>query len=158
MSETTATADLYDANEETAQVLAPGYLHYGGIVTFNGPIATVKCFEDNSRVREMIRSPGEGRVLVVDGGGSSRCALFGDQAGEAATKNGWAGILVHGSIRDAEILATMELGVLALGTNPRKSTRHDEGQKDLVVRFGDVTFEPGAHLYADLDGVVVLPK
>ncbi|MEM6531856.1 MAG: ribonuclease E activity regulator RraA [Myxococcota bacterium] len=152
-----STADLYDEHIETVRVLTPKLASFGGRTQFSGVIATVKCFEDNSRVKEAVGEPGDGRVLVVDAGGSLRCALLGDRVASAAIGNGWAGVVMYGCVRDARELATMDLGVLALSTSPRKSTRRDEGVRDVAVRFHDVTFEPGHTLYADEDGVVVLP-
>jgi len=120
-----------------------------------GPIATLKLFEDNTLVRKALEQPGSGRVLVVDGGGSTRCALVGDRLATLAKDNGWAGIIVYGCIRDSAVIAGIEVGVKAIGTTPRKSVKRGEGQQDIAVTFGGVTFEPGAHLYADADGVVV---
>ncbi|MEM6730254.1 MAG: ribonuclease E activity regulator RraA [Myxococcota bacterium] len=150
------TADLWDEHEQALQVVCPKLRSYGGRVRFSGTIATVKCFEDNSRIKEAVNEAGAGRVLVVDAGGSLRCALLGDQMASAAVANGWAGVVIFGCIRDAAELAKMDLGVLALSTIPRKSIRRGEGQRDLRVHFHDVAFEPGAELYADEDGVVVM--
>nr|WP_245944821.1 ribonuclease E activity regulator RraA [Crenobacter cavernae] len=121
-------------------------------------MATVKLFEDNSRVREALAQPGEGRVLVVDGGGSMRCALLGDMLGEMAVSNGWAGVVVYGCIRDSVALGKLPLGIRALATHPKKSQKRGEGQSGLTLHFGGVDFVPGHWLYADEDGVVVADR
>ncbi len=149
------TADLCDEFSDRLQILAPGYASFGGHARFAGRIATLKVFEDNSRVREMLSEPGEGRVLVVDGGGSRRCALVGDQLGALAVRNGWAGIVVYGCIRDSGPIGGMDIGVFALGTHPMKSIKKGAGDRDIPVTFGGVTFTPGQWLYADEDGVIV---
>ncbi|MES9991458.1 MAG: ribonuclease E activity regulator RraA [Candidatus Thiodiazotropha sp.] len=151
------TADLYDTHEERLQVCNPGFRHYGGNRLFHGTIATLKCFEDNSRVREQLNQPGEGRVLVVDGGGSLRCALLGDILAKKAVDNAWAGVVVHGCIRDAAEISGMPLGVMALATNPRKSIKKGAGEVDVDINFSGVRFRSGEWLYADADGIVVLP-
>jgi regulator of ribonuclease activity A len=149
------TADLYDANLDAVQVLKPVLRSFGGVQTFSGTAVTVKCFEDNSRVKEATAQPGAGRVLMVDGGGSLRCALLGDLLAAAAVRNGWAGIIIHGCVRDTAALATMQLGVLALAATPRKSERRDEGQRDTVIDLAGVRIHPGDFVYADADGVLV---
>lgn len=150
-----ATADLSDAHPE-AQVCAPIFQDYGGKRAFHGPIATVKVFEDNALVRATLETPGAGRVLVVDGGGSMRCALVGGMLGELALKNGWAGIVVYGCVRDTAELAAQDVGVKALATHPRKSDKGlHTGHADRVVEFAGTRFRPGSWLYADADGIVV---
>jgi regulator of ribonuclease activity A len=149
------TADLYDEHGEDLQVATPLFKDFGQRRAFSGPIATVKCFEDNSLVRKSLGQPGDGRVLVVDGGGSVRCALVGDRLAALGRDNGWAGIVVFGCIRDSEELATIDIGIKALGTNPRKSVKREEGQSQIPLRFADVRFEPGSFLYADPDGIVI---
>jgi regulator of ribonuclease activity A len=150
-----ATADLSDAHPE-AQVCAPIFQDYGGRRAFHGPIATVKVFEDNALVRATLETPGAGRVLVVDGGGSMRCALVGGMLGELALKNGWAGVVVYGCVRDTAELAAQDVGVKALATHPRKSDKGlHTGHAERVVEFAGVRFRPGAWLYADADGIVV---
>ena len=149
------TADLCDANEDKVRVLEPMLKSYGGLRAFAGQIATLKVFEDNTLVRSMLESPGNGRVLVIDGGGSMRCALVGDQLAVLAVNNGWAGIVVYGSIRDSKAIANMNVGVFALATNPRKSIKKGVGDADLTVSFGGVDFHPGHYLYADEDGIIV---
>lgn len=151
------TADLCDAFEAQVQVVSPMFRSYGGRAAFGGAIATLKLFEDNSLVRRALESPGNGKVLVVDGGGSMRCALVGDQIAELAVRNGWAGIVVYGCIRDSKAISGMDLGVFALGTHPRKTVKRNVGEENLPVTFGSVTFTPGHFLYADEDGVIVSP-
>ena len=153
-----ATADLFDEHGDELQVLEPGLSDFGGRATFSGEIATVRCYQDNSLVRERVAEPGEGRVLVVDGGGSLRCALLGDRLAALAVENGWSGIVLFGCIRDSVQIAEMDLGVKALDTNPRKSTKRGQGLADVPVEFGGVRFEPGHYLYADADGVVVAER
>lgn len=150
-----STADLYDRFGDRLEIAEPLFRDFGGRRGFFGEIATVKVFEDNSLVRQTLEEPGAGRVLVVDGGGSRRCALLGDMLAQLALDNGWNGVLVYGCIRDAEALAEMPLGVKALATHPAKSVKRGEGESDVSVRFAGVSFRPGAHLYADADGVVV---
>ena len=152
---TKATADLYDAHGEALRVAAPLFRDFGGASSFEGPIATCKVFEDNSLVRAALEEPGRGRVLVVDGGGSLRCALVGDMLGALGQKNGWAGIVVYGCVRDSDALGEIPIGIKAIATNPRKSVKKGEGERDVLVRFADVAFKPGDYLYADRDGIVV---
>lgn len=152
------TADLCDEHGDRVQVAEPVFRDFGGRRAFCGPVATIKAFEDNSLVRAALEEPGEGRVLVVDAGGSMRCAMVGDQLGLLAVKNGWAGIVVWGCIRDAAELSTLELGLRALATNPRKSQKRNEGQRELEIRFAGVTFAPGAYVYVDEDGLIVSPQ
>jgi regulator of ribonuclease activity A len=149
-----STADLSDAWPQ-ARVVSAALRSFGGSPRFGGPAVTVRCPEDNSRVREALSEPGHSRVLVVDGGGSMRCALLGDLLGTLAVDNGWAGVVVWGAVRDAAILATLPLGVVALGTCPRKSTRRGEGQRDLVLDLPGATVRPGDWIYVDADGVLV---
>lgn len=154
------TADLLDTHEEalragTLHVVTPMFRSYGGRTALSGVISTLKLFEDNSLVRIALSEPGQGRVLVVDGGGSLRCALVGDQLAELAVKNGWAGIVVYGCIRDSRAIGGMDIGVFALATHPLKSIKKNVGEADIPVAFGGVTFVPGHYLYADEDGVIV---
>jgi regulator of ribonuclease activity A len=125
---------------------------------FSGPIATVRCFEDNVLVKQRVAEPGGGRVLVVDAGASLRCALVGDNVAGLALANGWAGLVVNGCVRDVEALAQLAIGIKALGTNPRPSAKTGEGELDVPVSFGGARFEPGALLASDDDGIVVLPQ
>jgi regulator of ribonuclease activity A len=150
------TPDLCDDHAEQVRVVTGlHWQNFGGLDRFGGPIATVKCFEDNSRVKETLASDGDGRVLVVDGGGSLRHALIGDSIATGARDNGWTGVVIYGACRDVEVLAGIEFGVMALGCVPRRSVRRGEGQTGLAVQFGGVTFRPGDHLYADANGIIV---
>lgn len=151
------TTDLYDANEGKVAVLQPMLKSYGGKARFAGQIVTLKLYEDNTLVREVLGEAGAGKVLVVDGGGSLRCALLGDQIAELAVKNQWEGVVIYGCIRDSVAIAALPLGVRALDTNPKKSVKRNEGTRDLVLNFGGVDFPPGHWLYADEDGVLVSP-
>lgn len=148
------TADLCDEYPDSLQVCEPGFSNYGGRARFFGQISTIKCFEDNSLVRDAVAEPGEGRVLVVDAGGSKRCAMLGDMLAAKAAAKGWSGVLMYGLIRDSADIAQMDLGVKALGTCPMKSVKKGVGERDVVVRFAGVTFVPGEYLYADEDGIV----
>ncbi|TDX30932.1 regulator of ribonuclease activity A [Modicisalibacter xianhensis] len=148
------TPDICDAHPDV-QILDPVFANFGGVEAFCGPVRTVKCFEDNSRVKEAVAEPGEGAVLVVDGGGSLRCALLGDMLAEKAADNGWAGVIVYGCVRDVDVLANTELGVQALGAHPRRSEKHGEGQRDITVTFAGVTLRPGQWVYADNNGILV---
>lgn len=149
------TADLSDA-EPAARVLAPLFRDFGGVPSFHGPMSTVRCFEDNSLVRDAVAEPGAGRVLVVDGAGSLRCALLGDRLAALAVDNGWAGVVVNGCVRDVAQLATMPIGIVALAANPRKSVKRGAGDRDVAVTIADVDLRPGEWLYADADGIVVI--
>ena len=153
-----ATTDLCDAFDAEIQVLDPVFQSFGGNLRFHGPIATLKLFEDNSLVRETLGEAGNGRVLVVDGGGSLRCALLGDQLGELAVQNGWAGLVIDGCVRDSAALGKLPLGVKALAAHPRKSVRLGGGQKDLPLRIAGGNLAPGQWLYADEDGVIVAER
>ncbi len=155
---TFATADLCDRHDGTVKVAEPLFRAYGGTPAFGGPIATVKVFEDNVLVRQALSEKGAGRVLVVDGGGSRRCALVGDQLVVLARDNGWAGIVVYGCIRDSAAMETLPVGVRALATHPLKSIKKGAGDRDIPVTFAGVTFVPGHYLYADADGVIVSPE
>ena len=155
---TAPTADLYDEHEELVSVAEPMFADFGGDIAFHGPIATIKCYEDNSLVRKRLSEPGNGQVLVVDGGGSTNCALLGDKLAQLGVDNHWAGLVIFGCIRDSAVIADMELGVKALATTPRKSVKRDQGLTGLAVTFAGVTFEPGHFLYADEDGILVAPR
>ena len=149
--------DLCDAHGDALAVLELELAAFGGVERFSGPVRTVRCHEDNSRVKEVLATPGDGAVLVVDGGGSRRCALLGDLIAASAVDNGWAGVVIHGCVRDVEILRTFELGVRALQAHPRRSVRRGAGELDVPVRVGGVTIAPGAWLFADANGVAVAP-
>jgi regulator of ribonuclease activity A len=152
----TATADLLDEHGDRATVCGIPLVSFGGARIFEGRVATVRCFEDNVLVKQRVGEPGEGRVLVVDGGGSFRVALVGDKLAGLAAVNGWAGLVINGCVRDSAALGRLDLGVVALGTNPRPSTKNGDGDVDIPVAFGGVTFHPGDRLYRDDDGIVVL--
>ncbi len=150
-----STADLYDEHGEALASVSLQFQDLGGRSRFSGPVRTIRCHEDNGLVKSTLNSPGNGSVLVVDGGGSLNTALMGDMIAEAAVANGWAGVVIHGPIRDRAAVAKLPLGVKALGSNPRKSAKDSVGEVDVPVEFGGVMFRPGAVLYADEDGILV---
>lgn len=152
------TPDLCDAYPDLIQVVEPMFNNYGGIESFGGEIVTVKCFEDNSKVKELVATDGKGKVMVVDGGGSLRHALMGDMLAEKAAKNGWEGVIIYGCIRDVDVIMQTELGVQALATHPLKTDKRDLGDINVPVKFGGVTFVPGHYVYADNNGVIVSPQ
>ena len=154
---TFSTADLHDEHEGKVQVANVLMQSFGRKTSFSGPISTVKCFEDNSLVRAALEEPGNGRVLVVDGGASIRCALVGDKLAELGIKNGWEGLVINGCIRDTAVISTLDIGIKALGANPRRSVKQGKGERDIPLVFGDATFKPGDYLYADEDGILVSP-
>jgi regulator of ribonuclease activity A len=150
------TTDLCDGHADKVSVTEPmGFRDFGGSKYFWGQIHTVKCFEDNSFVRKALETNGEGKVLVVDGGASNRCALLGDMLADLAIKNKWNGIVMYGLIRDSEAIAKLPLGVKALGTIPLKSNKRNEGQENITVRFAGTDFVPGQFIYCDADGIIV---
>jgi regulator of ribonuclease activity A len=151
-----STADLCDRKGSDLTVAEPIFSSYGGRRSFEGTVATLQVHEDNVLVRAALTDAGEGRVLVVDGGGSLRCALLGDQIGALAEASGWSGIVVNGCVRDVRALAELGIGIKALGPNPRKSGKQGEGTRDIPVRFAGITFAPGSYLVADDDGIVVV--
>jgi len=157
-----STCDLCDAHKHddggAFRVLPPVWRDFGGVKRFAGAVSTVKCFEDNSRVREAVSSPGEGRVLVVDGGGSLRRALLGGNLAALAATNGWAGVVVDGCVRDVSELAACDIGIKALAAVPLPTDRRDEGQRDVAVQVQGMWVRPGDWLVADEDGVVVLAE
>ena len=152
---TTATADLYDEHGDALDSLSLQLLDLGGRVAFEGPVRTVRCHRDNALVKAMLATPGDGAVLVIDGGGSLESALVGDIIAASAVEHGWAGIIVHGAIRDREAIAALPLGVKALGSNPRKSAKEGAGEIDVPVEIAGVVFTPGRRVWADADGVLV---
>lgn len=129
---------------------------YGGRPQFAGPITTVRCFEDNALLKSVLSEPGDGRVLVIDGDGSLHTALVGDVIADLGRSNGWSGLIINGAVRDASTLRTLDIGIKALGTNPRKSTKTGAGVRDEAVEFGGVVFAPGDVAYSDDDGIVVV--
>ena len=154
---TVGTADLYDEYGEALQSCNLQFRQFGGRSAFSGPAVTVRCHEDNALLKSVLSEPGEGRVLVVDGGGSVHRALMGDLIAGLAVSNGWAGVIINGAVRDVAVLRTLDLGVKALGSNPRKSTKTGAGERDVPVSFGGATFTPGLVVHSDDDGIVVLP-
>ncbi|GAB3575375.1 ribonuclease E activity regulator RraA [Amycolatopsis endophytica] len=153
---TFSTADLVDEHGDDLRVCDTQFRQFGAHRTFSGRVRTVSCYQDNGLVRELLRTPGDGAVLVVDGRGSLHTALTGDLIAASAVENGWAGLVINGAVRDSAVLAGLALGIKALGTNPRKSSKAGNGAVDVPVGFGGVTFVPGDSLYADDDGVVLL--
>ncbi|MFT5132093.1 MAG: regulator of ribonuclease activity A [Gammaproteobacteria bacterium] len=151
----TATADLYDQFGDKIQVALPMFRDYGYRKIFNGTISTLKVHEDNALVRSALEEEGDGRVLVVDGGGSLRCALLGDMLAKIGLDNAWQGIIIYGCVRDSAIIAGMDIGVKALNTNPKKSIKKGIGERDIPVEFANVKFVPGDYIYADEDGILV---
>ena len=152
----TSTSDLWDANADRAIVCELQLRQFGGVTAFSGEIATVRCLEDNVLVKQRVAEPGNGRVLVVDGGGSLRCALVGDNVAGLALENDWAGLVINGCVRDVEALGRLAVGVKALGSNPRPSGKVGTGELDVPVSYGGATFTPGAMLHNDADGILVL--
>ncbi|TDV72330.1 ribonuclease E activity regulator RraA [Pseudomonas sp. LP_7_YM] len=153
-----STPDLCDAYPERVQVVEPMFSSFGGRDSFGGQIVTLKCFEDNSLVREQSEQEGKGKVLVIDGGGSLRCALLGDMLAEKAARNGWEGMVIYGCVRDVDVLAQTDLGVQALASHPLKTDKRGLGDLNVVVSFGGVTFRPGQYVYADNNGIIVSPS
>jgi len=149
------TPDLCDAFPDLIQIAEPLFANFGAQDAFGGQIVTVKCFEDNSKVKEQIALPGKGKVLVVDGGGSLRCALLGDQVAAEAAKNGWEGVLIYGCVRDVDVLAETDLGIQALAAHPKKTEKRGLGDVNLPVTFAGLTFHPGHFIYADNNGVII---
>jgi regulator of ribonuclease activity A len=162
VTSTFSTCDLCDLHRDdntgALRVLAGPYHDYGAVTRFAGPVSTVRCFEDNSRVREAVNSPGLGRVLVVDGGGSRRRALLGGNLATAAAANGWAGVVIHGAARDVAELNAAAVGIRALGLCPLATEKRGEGTRDLPIQIEGCWIRPGDWLYADADGIVLLPE
>lgn len=152
-----ATADLIDIAPDTPSCETQFY-RFGRRQAFHGRIRTVKCFRDNAIIKTLMNTPSEGEVLVIDGGGSLASALMGDLIAAAGAKNGWAGAIIYGVIRDSEAINTMDFGIKALGTNPKKSDKNGIGETDIPVSFGGITFTPGDYLYSDADGILVSPN
>jgi regulator of ribonuclease activity A len=150
------TADLVDDIGPDVRSCDVQFRQFGGRTQFAGPISTVRCLQDNALLKSVLSTPGEGGVLVIDGEGSLHTALVGDVIAELARSNGWAGLVVHGAVRDAATLRELDLGIKALGTNPRKSSKTGAGERDVTVSFGGVTFAPGDIAYSDDDGIVVV--
>ena len=151
-----ATADLVDEIGPDVRSCDLQFGQYGGRTQFAGPISTVRCFQDNALLKSVLSEPGAGGVLVIDGNGSLHSALVGDVIAELARTNGWTGLIINGAVRDAATLRTLDVGIKALGTNPRKSTKTGVGERDVTVTFGGVTFAPGEIAYSDDDGIVIV--
>ena len=151
------TADLVDDYADILQSSSIQFRDLGGRTRFFGPVRTIECFKDNKLFKSLMSEPGEGAVLVVDGKGSLDAALMGDMIAALGMNNGWAGCVINGAVRDSAILATLDFGVKAIGTNPVKSTKTGAGTADIAVEFGGVRFEPGQWIYCDEDGVIVAP-
>lgn len=152
------TADICDEHDAEVNVLDDLFVSFGGRDTMAGTAVTLKLFEDNSMVREAVTEDGHGKVLVIDAGGSRRRAVVGDALAAQAAANGWSGILVYGAVRDAAVLATIDLAVHALGTNPRRTEKRGLGDRDVAVEFCGATIRPGDWVLADGDGVLVAPR
>lgn len=156
-----STCDLCDAHKNDSdgafRVLPPVFRDFGARRRFAGPISTVKCFEDNSLVKQALDEPGQGRVLVVDGAASVRRALVGGNLGAAAARNGWVGVVVDGAVRDVAELATLDVGIRALAPMPLPTEKRNQGQREVPVQVQGVIVRPGEWLYADEDGIVVMP-
>lgn len=157
MSDTTSTTDLYDQHREAASICDTQFRQFGAGSRVRGEIVTIRTHEDNTLLKEVVREPGRGRVIVLDGNGSVHCALLGDRVAGLAAENGWAGLIVHAAVRDSAELAELDLHIKALGTNPRSSLKLGLGERDGVVGFGGATFTPGSTLVSDEDGILVLP-
>jgi len=152
------TPDLCDKYPDLVRVVEPIFKNYGGKSSFGGQIVTIKCHEDNSVVKETAGTAGNGKIIVVDGGGSLRRALLGDLIAENAVQNGWEGFIIYGCIRDVDAISTMNLGVKALNTNPLKTEKKGIGDLNIPVSFGGATFKPGEYVYADSNGIIVSSK
>ena len=150
------TADLVDEIGPDVRSCDLQFGQYGGRSQFAGPITTVKCFQDNALLKSVLSEAGNGGVLVIDGDGSLHTALVGDLIAGLGVNNGWTGLIINGAVRDAATLRTLDIGIKALGTNPRKSTKTGDGHRDVAVEFGGVVFAPGEIVYSDDDGIVVV--
>lgn len=155
-----ATCDICDANEDKIAthelaVIPPIFMRFGNVTRFSGQAVTLKVFEDNVLVRSTLETPGNGRVLVIDGGGSFRCALVGGNLAALGEKNGWSGIIVHGCIRDVDEINACNIGVRAMAPMPLRSSKQGGGMKDLRINIAGIAIHPGDWIYADADGVVV---
>ena len=155
MSEHLNTADLYDERGEDLESISVQFQNFGGESHFSGPARTIRCFEDNALVKTVLATPGEGAVLVIDGQGSLRTALMGDLIAASAVANGWAGVIINGAVRDREALATLSLGIKALGSNPKKSAKTGVGEVDVEIVIDHVRIQPGVMVYSDPDGILV---
>lgn len=152
------TTDLYDEFESDVRTCAVQFRDFGAKIRYCGPVRTVRCYRDNQLFRALLDEPGDGAVVVVDGGGALESALMGDIIAAKGIANGWAGCIINGAVRDAAELATLDFGIKALGTNPAKSSKKGEGAVDVSIEFGGVRFEPGQWVYCDEDGVLVATR
>lgn len=150
-----STADLYDQYGTGMASVSLQFRDFGGLPSFSGAARTIQCAADNGLVKATLATPGHGSVLVVDGGGSLQSALMGDMIAQSAVDNGWAGVIINGAIRDSVVIATLPLGVKALGTNPAKSSKAGVGRVDVPIHLGHVTVHAGAMVYADADGILI---
>lgn len=156
MTTVPGTSDLYDEHEDALESCDLQLRQYGGVRAFQGTAVTLRSHEDNVILKAIVKEPGEGRVIVVDGGGTTRVAMLGDNMAAEAAANGWAGIVVNGSVRDVDALAQLPIGIKALGSNPRRSRKEGIGERDVPLSFGGARFVPGALVVSDDDGVVAL--
>ena len=150
-----STADLYDERGDALQSMVQQFQDFGGVTGFTGPIRTVRCFQDNALLKQTLSTPGNGAVLIIDGGGSLETALVGDIIAGLAVDHGWAGLIVNGAIRDRVAIASLPIGVKALGSNPAKSTKFGTGEVDVTVEIAGIVFEPGRQVWGDDDGILV---
>jgi len=155
---TWATTDLYDEFAGEVRTSAIQFSNYGKRRQFCGPVRTLRCFEDNVLLRQMLESKGGGSVLVVDGGGSTAVAVMGDRIGAMAARNGWAGVVLNAAVRDSKALATIDLGIRAIGTNPARSRKVGAGERDVAIELGNAEVFPGYWLYADEDGLLLASR
>ena len=155
---TFAIADLCDAHPDVVKVCQTPFRSFGKVSAFHGPIRTLSVLDDNALVRQALERPGQGAVLVVNGGGSLKRALVGDNLAKLAIDNGWAGLIIHGAVRDTGVINTMKIGVKAVGTIPLRADREAIGEIDIPTSFGSVIFTPGEWLYADEDGLIISPR
>lgn len=154
----TSTSDVLDAHPAEARVCDLELRQFGGVASFSGRISTVRCHEDNVVLKRHLGEPGAGRVIVIDGAGSRRVALLGDMVAGLAARNGWSGLVLNACVRDVAALRLLDVGIKAIGTNPRPSGKAGAGEVDVPVEFGGITFRPGSMLYSDDDGIVVLDQ
>lgn len=153
-----STCDLCDEFAQQLQIATPCFQHYGGRRCFHGRVQTLKVHEDNTLVKQQLAETGDGRILVVDGGGSLRCALVGDLLAAMGETNGWAGIIVYGCARDSAALANIDIGIVALNVHSMRSAKHGVGQLGIKLQFAGVHIKPNDYIYCDEDGLVVAPQ
>ncbi|MFM7395731.1 MAG: ribonuclease E activity regulator RraA [Gammaproteobacteria bacterium] len=155
---TRSICDLLDDHGDNARVMQPIFRDFGGRSKFHGQVTTIRCFEDNALLKATLGTPGAGRVMVVDGGGSLERALFGDKLSALLLENGWSGIVINGAVRDVEVIKTMPIAVRGLAVCPRQPRKEGKGERDVVVSFAGVTLSPGDWLYADENGAILSAK